>query len=92
MKKETMDRDTFDLWWDQKMDKAHTEGNVPHGFQYLTTPGSVDTIHVHDLLAALDRGLRALLKHHALSPHQAMIHGRILPLSTDPYEKEEAGE
>ena len=90
MKKQTMDRNLFNLWWNDQMRKAHQTDDIPFGIQYLNTPGSIDTIRVHVLLAALDTGLRALLKHHGLSPHQAMIHGQILPLSSDPYEKDDA--
>ncbi len=89
MAKREMDRELFDLWFNADLSEACSNNVVAHGLHYLQTPGSIETIDIHTLLAALDRGLRALLKHHGHSPHQAMMHGKILTLSTDPYESPE---
>jgi len=91
MKRETMEnrREQFDLWFNENVDKACRSGLLAHGSFYLKTPGSIEATSIFSLLSALDTGLRAVLKHLGHSPHQAMMHGKVLPLSTDPYEEEE---
>ena len=84
--REAEERARFDRWFNENVDAACRDGLLAHGSHYLTTPGSCETIQLYALLRALDAGLRALLKNHDYSPHQAMMHGKILPLSTDPYE------
>ena len=84
--REAEERARFDLWFNENVNKACRDGLLAHGSFYLPSEGSCETIRLFPLLSALDAGLRALLKNHDYSPHQAMMHGKILPLSTDPYE------